>query len=248
MKKLIYFSLLLSFMGCTSQIVKKDRLDQVKSVAIIGLDLEQQKSISTGDLLSIAMKTNSSSKMVAGVRENAIHLNSVYNDIAEKVSRKTGWKVISLSELQANEVYAKDFKDKTEGFQTRPFINERFNLFTADGVLDTFPIQNLNADALRALAQSLRVDALIIAKSVVRLNNSSMIASLVGKGEFHPSSSTTLTVLDGTTGEKIFLKSADGPEVENGEKNFIGMAAETRINEMAQKATASSVDLLVKDL
>ncbi len=248
MKNLISLSIVLLFMSCSSKIVKKDRLEQVKTVAIIGLDLEQQRPISGADLVSAALKQGSSNKVVAGVREDSIHMTSVYNDIAEKISRKTGWKVIPLDNVEASKIYAQTFKEKTEGLQSRPFINERFTLFTVPALLDTFAVQNLKADTLKALAQDLRVDAVIVAKSIVRLNNSSMWASIVGQGQFHPSSSITLSVLDSQNAEKIFVESADGPELKSGEKNFVGMASDTRVNEMAQEATGLATDLIVQDL
>ena len=252
MKKLIYFSALassvLSLMSCSTKIVKKDRLDQIKSVAIVGIDLEQQRPVSTGDLVSVALKQSSTQKVVAGIRVDSIHMKGIYEEVAEKISRKTGWKVIGIDEVRANRAYAQYFKDKTEGFQSRPMINERFDLDTANNVLDTFAVDRLKPEELKSLAQALRVDALVTAKSIVNLNNSSMFASLVGKGEFHPSSTVLLHVLDGSNAEKIFSETFQGPELKEGEKNFIGMAPEKRINEMAKEATALSLDTIVKDL
>ncbi len=252
MKKLIYLSAscvtVLSLMSCSTKIVKKERLDQLKNVAIIGLDLEQQKAVSGGDLINAAMKKASSGQMIAGVRVDSIHMKSVYQELAEKISRKTGWKLMGLDEMRSNKAYAQIFKDKTEGFQSRPFINERFDLYTSEGVLDTFAVDRLSEDTLKSLAKSLRVDAVVTVKSIVRLNNSSMLASLVGKGEFHPSSNLFMRVLDGVSAEKIFFEAVEGPEVATGEKNFMGMAPEKRLNEMAKEATALSADTVIKDL
>lgn len=249
MKNFIYLTLSLYLLNaCSTGIVKKDRLDQVKRVAIIGLDLEQQKSVSGVDLVSIALKQSSANQSVAGVRVESLHVKAVYEDIAEKVSKKTGWKVVGFDNMKANATYNKYFKAKTEGFQLRPMINERFVLYAAPGVLDAFAIQSLKTEDLQALAKALKVDALIVATSVVNLNNSSIFSSLVGKGEFHPSSATNFYVYDGTNGEKIFFKRAEGPEIKEGERNIVGMASESHLDEMARQATDLSVDILVKEL
>src|SRR6185437_617958 len=130
MKRLI-FILPLSFLltSCSSQIVKKDELGQVHRAAIVGLDLQQQKSVSKEDLLSIALKTNEPNQATVRGRSESDHVTSVYQDLAGKVEKETEWKVLSADQLRQAAAYRKFFKSKTEGFQNRPMINNRFNLF-----------------------------------------------------------------------------------------------------------------------
>ena len=74
----VLISALFALTSCSSKIVKKERLDQLKTVAIIGLDLEQQKPVSAGDLISVALKQSHTNQMVAGVRVDSIHTKSVF--------------------------------------------------------------------------------------------------------------------------------------------------------------------------
>lgn len=239
----------LAFMlaACSSQIVKKDELAQIHRAAIIGLDLQQQKSVSGEDLLSIALKTNKNEATMRG-RTESEHVNSVYLDLAQKMAKDTGWKLLSENQVRESAAYKEFFKSKTDGLQARPAINNRYNYYQAPGILDTFAILTAEKEKLTALAKAMNVDALIFASSTVNLNNDSFLASMVGKGEFHPSSSSTVFIIDGRTGEKIFMSSAEGPKLEQGEKNALGMASEDNLNNLAQLATGKALAMVLKEL
>jgi len=239
---------LIALPACTNKIVKTEELRQVKKVAIIGLDLQQQKSVSGGDLLSLALKTNDANQATPRMRTEAQHAELVYNDLRAKVEQGTGWKVVTLAELAKSPAYAKFFKEKTEGLQNRPLINNRYDLFAPKGILDSWALMTTKTERLKELANELKVDAVIYATSTVNLNNSSMLASMVGKGEFRPSANVSLFVADARTGEKIFMASVEGPKVDKGAKNAVGMADVDQLNMLAHQATGMSLDLVMKDL
>lgn len=234
--------------ACSTKIVKTEDLALVKRVAIVGLDLQQQKAVSGEDLASIALKTAESPKAEPALRAEAPHAADVYKDLAAKIEKQTGWKVLSQESVRANASYTKLFKDKTEGFQNRPMINNRFVVLSPSGILDSFAIQTTKPDRLQQLAKDLKVDALIYATSTVNLNNNSVIMSMVGKGEFKPSANTSVFVIDARTGEKIFMNSAEGPKVAQGERNTLGMADDQKLNLLAKQATAMSMDEVLKEL
>ena len=234
--------------GCTSKIVKTEELARVKRVALIGLDVQQQKSVSKGDLLAIATRTATKPGATPALRTEAAHLEAVYRDVAQKLERQTGWKVVPLADLKRNAGYQKYFKEKTEGFQNRPIVNDRYNLYGAPGVVDSFAILTTKPERVKEIATDLKVDAVAYVTFKVDLNNDSMLASLVGEGEFRPSASTSLFVVDARTGEKIYMASAAGPKVEKGAQNTLGVANEELLNRLTAQATASATELVVRDL
>jgi len=241
-------ALVLTITGCTSKIVKTAELAQVKKVALIGLDVQQQKSVSKGDLLAIATRTASKPGAQPALRTEGAHLEDIYKDTAKKIEQRTGWKVVPLADLKKNAAYQKYFKEKTEGFQNRPIINDRYNLYGAPGVVDSFAVMTTKPERLKEIAADLKVDAVAYATFTVDLNNDSLLASMVGAGEFRPSASTSLFVLDGRTGEKIYMASAKGPQVEKGERNTLGVANEANLNRLTAQATGMATDLVTKDL
>lgn len=243
-----FLVLALALTGCTTKIVKTAELAQVKRVALIGLDVQQQKSVSKGDLLAIATRTASSPQATPMLRSEGAHLEGIYKDVAKKIEQRTGWKVIPLADLKRNAAYQKYFKDKTEGFQNRPMINDRYNLYGAPGVVDSFAVMTTKPERLKEIAADLKVDAVAYATFKVDLNNDSMLASMVGAGEFRPSASTSLFVLDGRTGEKLYMASANGPKVEKGERNTLGVANEDGLNRLTAQATGMATDLVIEDL
>lgn len=247
MRLLPLMILALALTACASKIVKQEDLNRVHRVAIIGLDVQQQKSISKADLVSIALKQNNS-QATPRERTESAHIEGIYQSVATKIAANTGWKVIALNDVRKSPAYQKYFKEKTEGFQNRPIINGRFNLYEAPGVLDSFAVMTTKAERLAALAREMNVDAFIYATSTVNLNNSSLMASMVGKGEFRPSSDFTLFVVDPPTGKKIFMNSAQGSKVETGERNIVGVANEDNLNQLAQSATGLSMDMVLKKL
>jgi hypothetical protein len=233
--------------ACAGKTVKKEELAKVHKVAVVGFDLQQQKSISAGDLVSIALKQNKN-EATPHMRQESPHVDPIYHDLTSKLAAQTGWKVMSLEQVKNNAAYKKYLAEKSEGMQNRPIINDRFDLFVPAGILDSFAILTTQGDRLKDLARDMGVDAVVFASSTINLNNDSFIMSMVGNGEFHPSSNLNMFVSDGRTAEKIFMDSANGPKVDVGAKNAVGMANVDELNLLARNATQLSLDMVLKDL
>jgi hypothetical protein len=247
MKRLFIFLSVLLLAACAGKTVKKEELAKVRKAAIIGLEVQQQKSVSAGDLLGAALKTNKNGAS-PHIRTESSHIDPIYQDAATKLAQQTGWKVLTLEQVRGNAAYKKFFADKTGGMHSAPILNDRFDLYAPTGILDSWAIMTTKAEKLEELAKAMGVDAVVYASSVVNLNNDSMLASMVGKGEFHPSSNLNFFVLDSRTGEKIFVDSANGPKVEEGARNAVGVADVDKLNDLARTATALSLDMVMKDL
>jgi hypothetical protein len=241
-------SMALILTACSGGQVKRERLQHVKRVAIVGLDLEQQKPVSGMDLAGLMLGKKGSGSAEHKMAIESAHAEQVYNDLTAKLSRSSGWQVMKQADLKKHPAYTKLFREKTEGMQSRPAVHERYEIYRAPGVLDTWPVMLLEEAQSKALAKELGVDALVYAKAQVNLNNSSLFSSMIGKGEFKPSSNLSLYVTEGVSGEKILVQTTEGPEVEKGASNTMGVADDAKVNALAQQAASLSMDQMFKEL
>lgn len=248
MKNVLFLMLAFIIAGCSSQVVKQDQLKQVKKVALIAIDVKQQKSVSGTDLLSLAVNSNVESEATPRLRTESAHVEKMYEDLARQIHQKTKWEVISIAQLRKNPSYLALFKEKTEGMQSRPMVHPRYDYFQPAGILDTYAIQTSKPTHLTELAKSLGVDAIAYATIEVGLNNNGMFASLTGNGEFRPSSRSMIWVRDARTNEDLFVNNAEGPKVEKGEKNVVGMASEDNLKKLAAEAASLSFIPLLEPL
>lgn len=239
----------LTLAACSSGTIKPEKLRAVKKAAVIGLDLEQQKAVSGTDLFKIATHQQvTTGQPNHGAAAEAAYLEGIHQDVSAAIGKKTGWKMKSLAEIRATPSYAKLFKEKTEGWQMTGATHERYDLLRAPGLLDMFPLMTTEADRLKAVARDLGVDALVVVKSTINLNNSGVLSSLVGKGEYKPSSNIQMFVIEGLSGEKILVRSMEGPKVEKSVRNVVGMSDQDQLNEKAREATALAMTETLKDL
>lgn len=233
--------------ACASVKVDKEKAQGVKKVAIIGFDVEQQRPVSTSDLIGVALKTKSTDPHAEiKLRSESSHVVKMYDDLRQKLETSNKWKVLSMDQVKASSAYQAHFKDKTEGFQNRPMVNERYDVMSPPGILDSFAIYTTKGETLSKLQKDLGVDALAVVKITVNLNNDSALASMVGQGTFSPSASTALQLIDGRSNDKIWSESAAvGEKQSNGDKNFMGMADQEKINQLAVRAANSSYAKLI---
>lgn len=250
MKTLKVLSILsfLALGACAGQQIKKEKLEKVQRVAVIGFDALQQKSVSGSDLLGLALGGKGAGSATIKLAAISSHVDPMIVDLEQKLRREKSWKVVSIADLKKSPAYMSLLKQKTEGFQNRPAVPDRYDPFRAAEVLDFWAIMTTPNEQLQKVAAELKVDALVIATSKVHLNNSGLFSSLMGNGEYKPKSELTMIIIDVASGEKIFTKTVEGPAVEQGEKNVLGMADDAKLNRLAQVATERSVDLMLKEV
>jgi hypothetical protein len=184
---------------------------------------------------------------MAGYLE-ADHATEMYKNLAQKLEKEKGWKVIPLEQLISNPAYAQVYKSKTEGWQNRPFTDDKSEMFHAKGVLDTFAIQTLDPAALQKLKLDLKVDAVVSARLDVRLNSNGALASLVGAGEYKPSASMFFNVKDLKDDKYVWMDSnVQGEEVKEGSHNFLGLTEESKLNKLVIEAANSTYDQLFEN-
>lgn len=234
--------------ACASQQVKKEELAKVRTIAIVGFDVLQQKSVSGGDLLGLALGGKGAGAATTKLSVESAHLSPVLEDLHSQLGRGQSWRVLPLSQVKASKQYQNLYRDKTEGFQNRPSVPDRYDPYRAPGFLDSWAIQTSSPEQLRALAQELRVDALVVASATVHLNNSSLFSSLVGKGEYKPKADLTMILIQVPSGDRIFTATVQGPESEAGEKNTLGMADDAKLNKLVQVATSRSIEKMMKEV
>jgi hypothetical protein len=77
----------------------------------------------------------------------------------------------------------------------------------------------------------------------------SMWFSLIGKGSMSPSASSMITMWDARTGQDIWKdSSAQGEEVKNDEKIFMGMAEDAKVNALSKAAVIDSLKVAFERL
>lgn len=248
MKKLILTCIGLMAFGCASKIVKTEELKAVKKVAIIGFDLQQQRPVSGSDLLAIVTHSKVSTDASVKMGAESAHVDATYKNMAQELSSKTGWKVTKIEDLRKHPAYVAFVKSKTEGFQNRPIINDRFDLLRPTGVVDNFAVLTTEKEKLTQLAKDLGVDAVVTASTTVNLNANGAFAALTGNGEYKPSGRTTLMVKNATTAENIIMLSGEGPQVETGVKNVAGLTNEENLNKLVVEATGLSVRNVLNEI
>jgi hypothetical protein len=246
-RNLVFGSLVaLGLFGCSTKTLKEEKLREVKRVAIIGFDLQRQKPVSGGDLLAIALKAKRDGA-TPRTRTDDGQAEVVYSEFAKQVWDKTKWTVIPLKDIRSRAAYQKVFKSKTEGFQNRPIVHDRFDLLNVPGLLDSFAINTLPAETLKELQADLGVDAIVAVTVEMHLNNNSVFMSMIGQGKMSPFAQATIFMQDARNGERLWLQTVKGEEIEMGEKNLMGMANEAKLNQTYNLAAKSSFEALLKE-
>jgi hypothetical protein len=238
-------SILLS--ACASQI-KKEEVAKIRRVAVIGFDLQQQRSVSGNDLLGIALGKQHDDKAIVKLANESAHVDPMLTNLQKSLGKDLQWVVIPAGDVKKNSRYQDLYKKKTQGFQNRPAVAERYDSFRAPGVLDSWAILTTEKEVLQAIAQDLKVDALVVGTAQVHLNNSSLLASLVGKGEYKPSADFSLILIQSQSGDHIFTASIQGPKIDEVEKNTLGLADEAKLNKLAQTAVDLSIEKMMKEI
>lgn len=229
------------FSACTSMMVEKDHATKIKRVAIIGFDVQQQKPVETEDLFKALTHQDTSSKAELKGRMDAPHVAKMYDILVAKLESENKWSVMQQDLLKKNRAYQDFYKTKTEGWQNRPLVNDRYNLLQPEGILDSFAVMTTKPEIRKQLQQDLGVDAVLYVSIRVDLNNSSALASMVGQGTFSPSATTNLTLVNAKNDIKIwFDSSATGEKIASSDKNFMGMANQDKLNQLAIRAVESS--------
>lgn len=243
-------TLLALLSGCAHTTVEKDKLSSVRKVAIVGFDVQQQKAVGLGDLIGIAAKVKSENKADVAMGQDSAHLISIYNDLRTQIEKETSWKVLTLEQLANNPIYTALYKEKTDGFQFRPQINNKYELLQAPKVLDTFALRTTKEESLEALEKALGVDALLIVKVNVNIYKGGFIyamKSLFGQAELEPQASTNLTLMQARTKSTLWNEaSAQGEAVKSNEKTFLGLAEDQVVQRLSVQAAQSSFVTLFK--
>ncbi len=250
MKSLIFkFAFLFGFLSLSacSSTLKKEELGKVKSVAVIGIGVEQQKPVSADDLIGMAMGHEQDTSPEYSLRNESEHIEKIYNNTVKNIKTNTGWNVLSMEKVRRDPAYRFYFQKKTSGMQNRPPVHHRYTYYQAKGILDDFEVFTTSEEDLNKIKDSLGVDALVVVRLKVNLNNSSMISNLVGKGSISPSSQATVVIFDNGK-NKIFSESIVGEKIEDSGKHFLGLAEDKKVNELSIKASDDSVAKVFKQL
>lgn len=232
--------------SCAS--IDKEKFAKIDRVAIIGFDVTQQRPIQKSDIAKSLLGNLDSPKAELKLATVSPHVAPMIETFENQMKTQKKWTVLSQADLKKSPTYQAVLKKKTEGFSTRPQMNERFDIYRSETSMDYFAGLMIDKDDLKKIAQELRVDTLAIVSSKILLNNNSTFMSLIGKGEFKPLSEFSFSLFDGATGDKFMTKSRQGEPVAGDLKNTLGVTDESKLLQLAQLATKSAGEDLLKEL
>jgi hypothetical protein len=234
MKKIFLIAVCSILPACTTMKINADRLAKVKTVAVVGFSVNQETTPGLTDLF----RGKTKDAQFAKIQNAATHATEMYKNLVARLEKEQGWKVLKIDQLASHPAYKEVYKTKTEGWQGRPMIDGKTELFQAQGILDTFAIHSAEKPLLEKLKKDLKVDAIVIANLNVRLNNTASLASLVGVAEYKPNVNMSFVVNDLLQDEAAWFDyDVKGPQIEQGSKNFLGMTEESKITQLVIQAS-----------
>ncbi|MEZ4749430.1 MAG: hypothetical protein R3B54_02030 [Bdellovibrionota bacterium] len=230
------------FSACATLQVDKPAVSAIKKIAIVGFSVEQKEPE--------GWKFGSSKKDFPdwgpGLVQAAPHASSIYANVGKTLAKKFRWQVLDAEGLKKNAAYAKLFEEKMKGWQSRPPTGSGFKAYGAEGVMDPWPIERLSQAERQALAKSLGVQALAVARVKVDLEKGGGLERLVGAGELKPKATTQFTLYAKDGGEPIWQDlQAVGPAVEKGTQHVLGITSFESLLAQSVEAVNKSITKLL---
>ncbi|MCB0406430.1 MAG: hypothetical protein KDD51_16730 [Bdellovibrionales bacterium] len=247
MKKLtsiLLVALAFVFNACATLQVDKPAVSAVKKIAIVGFSVEQKEP----EGWKFGSSQNDLPNWGAGLVQAAPHASSIYANVGKTLAKKFRWQVLGADGLRKNASYSKLFDEKMKGWQSRPPTASGYKAYGADGVMDPWPIERLSPEERKALAKSLGVQALAVARVKVELEKGGGLERLVGAGELKPKATMQFTLYAKDGGDPIWQDlQAVGPAVEKGTQHVLGITSfESLLSQSVEAVNKSLSKLLAR--
>ncbi len=229
--------------ACTTVSVVPQRMDALKSVALVGysgeVDLHVQNEPSTG--VGGAISAIKQTKQYASgelEQRHAEEAQAAYDSLAKKLEAKFGWKVMPREQLGANPDYANRVAQAGKGMGGSRNV---------PGILSQYAAEKLSPAEREALSKALGVDALVVVTSSTVIGKTSgMSIGGLGKMVKYPRTTLRLSLYDAANPEPAWKDiSAQGEAAPTGVENVMGAEVFEKEKQALQEAVDLAIDSLI---
>lgn len=232
--------------GCATMSADKTRLASIHRVALVGFTVKQQVPEGLEWKVGGNAARSNAPAIKGGIGKESAHATTMYSALQKELKDAMRWTVVDRSRLESNPAYRNLYQQTMKGWQNRPPVGVNMEVYSAPGVVDSFPIQRLDAAERRRLIQDLGVDAIAFAEVTIVLEKAGGLKKLVGAGEFKPRARTYFVVYDRSSDEPTWKDvAANGKTVAEGVSHVFGIASPDALNEKAVSAAQSSYHKLI---
>lgn len=218
--------------SCSMLSVKKDKVAEVKKVAVVAFSVQHE--MPTGATISLGGGSGDGtmSPMMAmpKVVKAADFVDSMYQNFSTHLEKKMSWKVMKQKEVAQNDRYRSVYTAQTSGWQNRPPSPEGTEPFAATGILDEWSFKRLSQRERDELMSQLGVDAIAAVNHIVALERGGGLKKLVGAVEYSPQATLQFQLFKRGEENPVWSDyKAEGPASDKSIQAILGHASEDKI-------------------
>jgi hypothetical protein len=229
----LFLSCFLSACGSTQKI-ERDRVGQVKNVAVIGFGLQQMRPNEASDLVGAVLGNDEASMNALPIASPSKTADEMYRDLSAELGRETGWKIMSQEALRKHPAYQAFYAQKTKQPQFRPLARMRTEALVPEGIVEGFLLANLTEADRAALMRELGVDGVVVATVSSNLvNDANVFEKLIAKGTFRREIGVRFEVFDRRGTDAIWFDGKSREESKEGIEHGLGFTGGNRLEKIS---------------
>ena len=240
--------LIFSMVACGTIGTVKDteRLKNVKRVAIISFEIQQDQPKDSLGLGSIA-KGGDMMKTFAEKPEIKNMAKDVYQILAESVEKSLGVKTLKYRRMVAHPQYKTVYNKKMKGIRHQTFVPNGVEVIYANGILDASNFRSLSLEGRRELARKLGVDAFIEYQAYQHIDQGFGFGNLTGEGDFKYKTRSNFRMFGLDSEEPIWqLQNVDG-EQSRDSSDIKGKSQVFKQGEIGKESAILSIEALFQE-
>lgn len=239
--------LLLSLCSCAGlgHKVDSERAMAVKKVAIVAIEIQQQKptdNLGFGAFNELKNGSTGNSKELQTMAKN------ISNTMIAQLQKKTGWKVSKMEDVVANSDYKKKFSTAMNGVRNVVIFEKNTEAIFPKDTLDLMAFRKMSLEERQQLAKSLGVDALAEVMITNTIDQSSYsFGHLTGDADFTFTARANLQVFDSKSTEPIWMsQNNQGEETISSGSLAKEMSKLEKLSKLGEEASNSAILKLIE--
>jgi len=224
-----------------------DSAKKVKRVAIVAFEVQQ--SMPTDSLGISAIKNMIKNKKKSYSPQQQKMTQLIYKNLVRKMTVKTGWKVMSGSQMMKNDHYANLVSEKMQGARLTSMTSKKAILIDHNGMMDIMAFRRMSESEKNQLAQALGVDALAEFTVIESIKQSMLsVGHFSGNAPFKYTARANLQLYATTDFKKPIwrIQNIDGEPFSS--KELAKELHQTeKIGRVGYKAAESSIDVMMSN-